>query len=329
MSEANSDGSCARATEDDIRYAYRLLLGREPDEGGLAHHKQWIASTGLPTTDLAQAFLRSDEYLSRSEQSSVLQEFVFHGIKIYPWRGDKLIGECLLATGSYEPHVLPIFLESLREGDTVLDIGANIGIYSLLSAHRVGEKGTIFAIEPVAKNVRSICAGILANGFQNVSVVPVAASDKSWAIAVLRHSDSSNGIVDANLNSNSHTDYVPTQRLDDLLAGLSRLDVVKIDIEGHEPIAWAGLKSLVAKHRPLIFTEFSPVAIRNHSRVDPELYLNGLFEFANGKIAVLHQERTRVECTDPQEIMREWMRANQRFGLDGNLHLDLVVDTRL
>ena len=57
-------------------------------------------------------------------------------------------------------------------------------------------------------------------------------------------------------------DYVPTQRLDDLLAGLSRLDVVKIDIEGHEPIAWAGLKSLVAKHRPLIFTEFSPVAIR-------------------------------------------------------------------
>ena len=152
---------------------------------------------------LPRHFCVRTEYLSRSEQSSVLQEFVFHGIKIYPWRGDKLIGECLLATGSYEPHVLPIFLESLREGDTVLDIGANIGIYSLLSAHRVGEKGTIFAIEPVAKNVRSICAGILANGFQNVSVVPVAASDKSWAIAVLRHSDSSNGIVDANLNSNS------------------------------------------------------------------------------------------------------------------------------
>lgn len=328
MSEVNSDGSCARATEDDIRYAYRLLLGREPDEGGLAHHKQWIANTGLPATDLAQAFLRSDEYLSRREQSSVLQEFVFHGVKIYPWRGDKLIGDCSLATGSYEPHVLPIFLESFREGDTVLDIGANIGIYSLLSAHRVGEKGTIFAIEPVAKNVRSICAGILANGFQNVSVVPVAASDKCSAIAVLRHSDSSNGIVDSHVNFSGDCDYVPTQRIDALLCGLKRLDVMKIDIEGHEPLAWAGLKSLVQIHRPLIFTEFSPVAIRNHSRTRPEDYLKDLFEFANGQIDVLHQDLARVRCRDPAEVMREWALANERFGLDGGLHLDLVVDSR-
>lgn len=328
MNGTNSNSSCSRSTEEDIRYAYRLLLGREPDEGGLAHHKQWIAKTDLPTTDLAQAFLRSDEYLSRSEQSSVLQEFVFHGIKIYPWRGDKLIGECLLATGRYEPHVLPIFLEALREGDSVLDIGANIGIYSLLAAQRVGKKGTVVAIEPVAKNVRSLCAGILANGFKNISVVPVAASDKSSAIAVLRHSDSSNGIVDSHVNFSGDCDYVPTQRLDALLGGLKRLDVMKIDIEGHEPHAWAGLKSLVQLHRPMIFTEFSPVAIRNHSRTRPEEYLSDLFEVANGKIDVLHQGRARVRCRDPAEVMREWVLANERFGLDGGMHLDLVVDSR-
>ena len=328
MNGTDSNGLCSPATEDDVRYAYRLLLGREPDDGGLAHHKQWVASTSLPTTDLAQAFLRSDEYLSRSEKSSVLQQFVFRGVKIYPWRGDKLIGECLLATGSYEPHVLPVFLESLRKGDSVLDIGANIGIYPLLAAKRVGKKGTVCAIEPVAKNVRSLCAGILANGFQNISVLPVAASDKSSAIAVVRHSDSSNGIVDSHVNFSGDCDYVPTQRLDALLGGLKRLDVMKIDIEGHEPLAWAGLKSLVEAHRPLIFTEFSPVAIRNHARTRPEGYLSDLLEYSNGKIDVIHRDRTRVRCRDPAEVMREWMLANDRLALDGGLHLDLVVNCR-
>lgn len=328
MNSTNIQGSCAKATEDDVRYAYRLLLGREPDHDGLAHHKELVARTGLPPTDLAQSFMRSDEYLSRHEQDFLLQQVLFRGVKIYPWRGDRLIGDHLSATGDYEPHVLPIFLESLEDGDFVLDIGANVGIYSLLSAHRVGVGGKVFAIEPVAKNVRSLCARILGNRFQNVSVLPVAASDKSSVIAVLRHSDSSNGIVDSHVNSNSDTDYVPTQRLDELLAELKRLDVIKIDIEGHEPIAWDGLKSLVHDHRPLIFTEFSPVAIMNHARVDAKGYLHELFTFARDGIDVVHQEGSRVPCKDPEAIIAEWVAANDRRGLDGTLHLDLIVDAR-
>lgn len=318
-----------KATKDDVRYAYRLLLGREPDFEGLAHHYALVSGHGLSTADLIQGFMRSDEYLSRDSRQPVLQEVEIHGAKIFPWHGDRLIGDQAAATKDYEPHVLPVFLESLRPGDYVLDVGANIGIYSLTAAKRVGSDGMVYAIEPVAKNIQSLCAGILGNKFENVSVMPVAASDKCSVIGVLRYSDSSNGIVDSNASAASGSDFVPTHRLDRLLPDIGRLDVVKIDIEGHEPIAWEGLKSLVAKHRPLIFTEFSPVAIRNHSRTDPEYYLRALFEFANGRIDVLHQEGNRIACVDAAAVMHEWKEANKRFKLDGTLHLDLVVDTRV
>ncbi len=320
--------SSLRATSDDVRFAYRLLLGREPDQAGYAHHAAYVRQYEIAAIDLAEGLMRSDEYAARGGAGAILQEVELHGVKIYPWRGDRLIGDHLAATGTYESHVLPVFLDALNLGDVVLDIGANIGTYSLPAARRVGASGRVVSIEPVPRNVQSLCAGVARNGLGNVSILPVAASDRASVIAVFRHSDSSNGIVDTHINGSSTSDYVSTQRLDALLAYLDRLDVVKIDIEGHEPVAWPGLRALIEKHRPLIFSEFSPVAIRNHSRSVPEDYLEALFEFANGPIVVLHLDGRRVECASPAEVMQEWRTANARMNLEGTLHVDLMVDTR-
>lgn len=317
-----------KATADDVRYAYRLLLGREPDRAGFDHHCAYVRHNVIAPIDLADGLMRSDEFAARGGARVLLQEIELHGVKVYPWRGDRLIGDQVAATGSYEPHVLPLFLDSLKPGDVVLDVGANIGTYSLPAARRVGETGCVISVEPVARNVQSLCAGVTRNNLSNVSILPVAASDRASVIAVFRHSDSSNGIVDAHINAADPSDYVSTQRLDTLLAYLQRLDVVKIDIEGHEPVAWPGIRALIERHRPLIFSEFSPVAIRNHSRTVPEDYLEALFEFANGAIVVLHLDGARAECASAADVMREWRVANSRMGLEGTLHVDLMVDTR-
>ncbi len=247
---------------------------------------------------------------------------------MFPWEGDTLIGDHVSAESGYEPNVLPLFLDSLSPGHHVLDVGANIGIFSLLAAHRVGAEGRVYSIEPVARNVQSLCAGIHENGFQNVALIPIAASDRTSAVAVLRKVDSSNGIVDYNVGMSDAVDFVPTQRLDFILSGIPRLDVVKLDIEGHEPLAWRGLKSLISKHRPLVFSEFSPIAIRNHCRVEAESYLGDLFEFANGYIEVLARDGRRIRCQDASSVMQEWGNANRAMGMAGELHLDLLVDTR-
>ncbi|MEZ5460908.1 FkbM family methyltransferase [Dokdonella sp.] len=320
------DSYLIRAVEEDVRFAYRLLLGREPDTEGFAHYSKMVHADNLSALEIARIIMSSEEYSAKSKQSGGLREVEIDGVKLFPWEGDHLIGDNVSATEVYEPNVLPIFLDGLSEGDHVLDVGANVGIFSLLAANRIGANGRVYCIEPVARNVQSLCAGIHGNDFSNVMIFPVAASDRSAVVAVLRRSDSSNGIVDFYVSPSSSVDFVPTQRLDFLLHGISRLDVVKMDIEGHEPIAWKGLKSLVKKFQPRIFTEFSPVAIRNHSRIDPELYLHELFEFAGEYVTVLSRDHQQIRCPSVSAVMLEWQRANEMLGLNGELHLDLLVD---
>ena len=313
-----------KATADDVRHAYRLLLGREPDPSGLESFRRLMADQRVSAMDVAATITSSEEFKSRHNSAPMLEEIEFQGFKLYPWRGDSLIGANVQASGEYESNVLPLFLEHVPVGGTVLDVGANIGIYTLSAARKVGASGHVFAIEPIARNVQSICAGVLGNGFRNVSVLPVAASAVPGVVPILRNANSSNGIVDMHVTPAMADAFVPAQPIDFLLHGLDRLDIIKIDIEGHEPIAWPSLEVLVRKHRPIVFTEFNPVAIRNHSRVEPEVYLRGLFAHTKS-MQTLHFDGERVACTSPDQVMEQWRQVNRRTGTDGICHLDLMM----
>ncbi|HUD41831.1 MAG TPA: FkbM family methyltransferase [Dokdonella sp.] len=311
------------ANAEDIRYAYRLILGREPDQSGFEHYKNNVLTAGVDPPKLARYLLESEEYKNKNREVSELKEIDFNGIKLFPWIGDDLIGGNIINSGSYEPHVLPRFLECLKPGFVVLDVGANIGTFSLTAAKAVGTAGRVVSVEPVAKNVRSICAGVVGNGFENVTILPVAASDRSRVVPILRHADSSNGIVDVHAPASVADAYVPALRLDETLAYLDRLDVLKIDIEGHEPMAWPGIAGLVSRHRPMVFSELNPVAIRNHSHVEADRYLELLFAHTD-VITVLHLDGRVARCKSMQEVMREWREVNRQKGLNGEYLVDLM-----
>lgn len=315
-----------KATAEDVRHAYRLLLGREPDKGGLETYTRLLEEQWLSAMDVAAIISASAEYKTRHNADPGLEEVLFQGFKLYPWRGDSLIGDVVQASGTYEPHVLPLFVDSVPIGGTVLDVGANIGIFTLSAARKAGANGRVFAIEPIARNVQSLCAGVVGNGFTNVSVFPVAASGSSGVVPILRNANSSNGIVDTHVAAAMADAFVPTQSIDAILNDIDRLDVIKIDIEGHEPVAWPGLEVLVRKYRRTVFSEFSPVAIRNHSRVEPEFYLHSLFAHAC-RIEVIHFDGARVTCMSSEEVMEQWRLTNQRAGTDGTCHLDLMFHT--
>lgn len=314
------------ATREDLRCAYRLLLGREPDPDGFAFLEKQIERSNAKASDVAAMFLASPEFKRRQAETPPLDEIDFDGLKLFPWRGDSLIGDLIKSTGKYESHMLSLFVESVPVGGTVLDIGANIGVYTLTAARKAGHRGRVFSVEPVSNNVQSLCAGVVGNGFSNVSILPVAASAAAGVVAMLRSANSSNGIVDTHVDRDVAESFVPSQRVDFLLAGLDSLDVIKIDIEGHEPVAWPGIEALVRKHKPIVFTEFNPPAIRNHSRVLPEQYLEALFGVAR-EVVALHLDGRRVACTNPDRIMDAWREEN-RHDSDENRHIDLLVDAR-
>lgn len=314
------------ATKNDIRAAYRMLLGREPDARGLRDHLEWVTRYEAHPSVLADRIMSSDEYRMKSQQGASMLPIDMGGHVVLAHPGDRLISAGVIADGNYEPHVIERFAQALHSGAYVLDVGANIGLYTMKAAAIAGEHGRVFAVEPLPQNHRALYGGIVRNGYSNVSVLPFAASDGPGLIPAICALDSSNGIVGVRSAGNSEEIMVPTQRLDDILATIPRLDVVKIDIEGHEPVAWRGMSALLQKHRPTVFSEFSPVAIRNVGN-DPLEYLNMIFAYSSD-VTVLRRDAGTVRCDEPQALMQEWHQANRAAGLDGQMHLDLLIAPR-
>jgi FkbM family methyltransferase len=311
-----------QATPEDVRHAFRLLLGREPDAGGRETFERLIEQSPMPPIALAEAIMRSEEY--RLRQSDELVRNEMGGYSVFSRRGDALIGSHLGGGEPYEPYVMKHFDAAVASASVVLDIGANIGIFSMRAASRIRAGGRVIAVEPLPQNLHALYAGIRDNGFRHVEVLPVAASSDYGLVSMVCHVDSSNGILRAEAIDGMVTTTAPAHRLDRLLAALEALDVIKMDIEGHEPFAWQGLSGLLQRFRPVVFTEFSPVAMRQVDR-SPEDFAASLLAYSPW-VRVLHRRGDPVPCATAPEIMREWESANQQEGLGGELHLDLQLD---
>jgi len=96
--------------------------------------------------------------------------FNISGLKIFA-KSKSGIAKFLEIKGSYEEETTKLFTEILKEGMTVLDIGANIGYFSLIASRLVGDKGKVFAFEPYHETFSLLQKNIEANGFNNV--IPV------------------------------------------------------------------------------------------------------------------------------------------------------------
>ena len=162
---------------------------------------------------------------------------------------------------AYEPHLSPHIMATLRPGSVFVDVGANVGYYSVLAAQRVGGTGTVVAIEPDGLNARCLVKTRALNSLHNLAIWPVAAAEIMGSEALLLDDASNSGVRD--LDRVLETDYhlILGLPLDTILARQSRVDVIKIDIEGREFRAMRGAVRTLMEHQPIVFSEFNPDAM--------------------------------------------------------------------
>ena len=122
------------------------------------------------------------------------------------------------------------FRDYLREGDTVVDIGANIGTMTLEAAISVGSSGKVFSIEPHPRTFKYLEGNLRLNQVTNVRAHNVAMGDKDGRITFSDRSDDSNNSVVEDGNGIE----IPVRRLDDLGIDEENIALVKIDTEGYE-----------------------------------------------------------------------------------------------
>lgn len=300
---------------EEVRGVYQSLLGREPDKHELLHWTVFINS-GYKVSDVVNSLLTSPERQGKaSAPQRVLVEL--ERFKIYVMENDLDVSRNIINGKMYEPHLTRLFLETLKAGDVFLDLGANLGYFSLLASTLVGESGKVIAFEPNAQNLQLLYSSIIENQFKNIKVYPVAASDSPQILKLT--SFGSNGYLEAASAGNSNFQFVQSVVADDLLGAEARLDVVKMDIEGYETLALRGMDKTISRHKPVIFTEFSPWHIKNRCDVEPQDYLTQLAGYGY-KLSIIEPSGTVTPAPDTEFLMDFWRGFN-----NDKQHLDLMA----
>jgi len=180
--------------------------------------------------------------------------------------------------GLYEPAETGVLASVLKAGDVFLDVGANVGYYSLLAAEIVGTTGQVHAFEPIEQNTRILETNAIRNGLRNIVVNRLAVTDGS-ALTItifLRRGVANSGwaSVIPSVTRENIPLVVPTMSLDAYVAerGLSQVHLIKMDIEGAEAMAIKGANYLLSRpDAPAILMEVSTWQLRQNGSSVEEL----------------------------------------------------------
>ncbi len=168
---------------------------------------------------------------------------------------DRYIGRSLALYGEYSPGEADFFKQILKPGNTVIEVGANIGSLTVPLAQMVGETGKVIAFEPQRLVFQVLAANVAINSLVNVYTYNKGVSDKAGKITIDDPyeyiSEINTGAVELKAKNTGYE--VDIVRLDDL--NLTSCNMLKIDCEGMEKEVLLGAKELITKHRPIIYIE--------------------------------------------------------------------------
>ena len=151
--------------------------------------------------------------------------------------------------GHYEIEKQAVVRRLVKPGMKVFDVGANAGFYTLAFARLVGERGHVWAFEPLAENAHNLRRHIELNNLRNVTVVQAAVSDRTGVARF--ESGASNSV--GHLGQGGDTE-VPTVSLDEycVATGIESPDLIKFDIEGGESAALEGARRVISQGKATI-----------------------------------------------------------------------------
>lgn len=166
-------------------------------------------------------------------------------------------------TGHWEPDVERLLRRLLRSGQRVVEVGANMGCHTLAMAAAIGPTGQLHAFEAHPRTARLLAATLVINGLEGfVTLHAAAVLDRAGDASFAEHPTLCGSFHLA--AAETTPDFtgrltVPGITLDEALASLPSIDLLRIDAEGAEPLALRGATALIARSPELILvTEWSP-----------------------------------------------------------------------
>ena len=230
--------------------------------------------------------------------------------KMYVDIGDTgLATQALISKGVFFKQMTKVVKSIIIKGMVCLDIGANIGYFTLIMARLVGEEGKVFAFEPEPHNFDLLAKNIAINGYGNVTAVPKAISNKDGKAELFldRTSFGAHSLVRQDTrNIRQDVTEVEVQTLDSLFKDYDgRIDFIKMHVEGAELTVLEGMEDIINKNKDLIIiTRFVPSVLTRFGS-PPEEYLNRLIQYGF-KLYDIDEKKEYVYPTDVASILKQY-----------------------
>jgi FkbM family methyltransferase len=216
---------------------------------------------------------------------------------------DSIVSPLLLRDGYFEPYETTLIEAEIRPGDVVLDIGANIGYYTLIFARLVGERGRVYAFEPDPTNFRLLKKNVRANGYHNVIFVQKAVADKAGQLPLFLCPDNKGDHRLFDSHDDRASINIDVTTLDEHFAEFQgEINFIKMDIQGSEARAVRGMEKLLRRFPDVrIISEFWPAGLKR-SGVDARAYLSDL-DRLGFRLFRIDEDAETTEPTTAEELL--------------------------
>lgn len=172
---------------------------------------------------------------------------------------DAYLDQCIKKTSIFEPLSTNIIKRYIKPGQIVLDVGANIGYYTVIMSKAVGKCGKVICFEPTDHYRKVLYNNIDINELNNVKILKYGLSNKrqNLNIDIGNCSATLHNPSDFGNDLNQKTQRIVLHKLDSIFDSLNidRVDFIKVDIDGHEHAFIEGAKKVIEEYNPIILLE--------------------------------------------------------------------------
>lgn len=231
---------------------------------------------------------------------------IFNGMIIRCYPDSPSASLLIYCNESPDYHEMNFIKRYLRPGDSFVDVGANIGVYSLLASSLIGSSGQIQAFEPGQKARSRLHENITLNELNNLQVHDYAIGESEGYVNFLTDMDTTNRMLTA-IDDGKPSTLVPLVRMDDVL--ITQFALGKIDIEGAELLAFRGAKRLLAEANPPVWLIEINDSLRDFGFTEHE-FKNWLLEHGY-ELALYDADLNELNFTYPEP----WLHSQNVFAI--------------
>lgn len=305
---------------ESIKQYYLKILERSADTGGLEFYFKKIKNNEIRLESLLEIFQNSPEYTklqqrkkflmspqnnSHASHISHIARKIIDDITLFYDTGDKVLSE-IFSKNEYEKATTNAVMKLVKPGMNVINIGANIGYFTLLMARQVGPTGKVFAFEPSHNTVKFLQKNVDVNGYTNVEIHAKAVSNKNGkADFWIGKSSTYSFLSEMKTQSYSQLTKVEVEitTIDDFFREKNaKIDFIMMDAEGSEKYILEGSQKALQNNPDIeIITEYNPFTLKL-AETDGKSFLD-MIEKLGFSIFLIDEKDGKIKPTTKAQIL--------------------------